>query len=154
VGPGYFVGAGAEAECQQGTLSYLVAINHNGSESHYLSDVSAQDEISVDIKIESKSVLVTIEDLTTKQKVSQSVPKGKYTAAELGDDTLTQGGHQIPIPKFTNHQFTDVKVNGKALKDATPLLDEELVAGKTVLIKAGRISKAGDAFVMYFEHAA
>jgi len=152
VGSGYFVGAGAEAECQDGTLTYMVAINHNGSETHPLT-VAAQDEISVDITIESKTVLVKIEDLTTKQKTSQSLPKGKISAAELGDDSLTQDNHQVPIPKFTSHQFTDVKINGKALKDAAPLLDEELVRGKTVLIKAGRISKAGDSFVMYFVHA-
>jgi hypothetical protein len=153
VGPGYFVGAGAEAECQNGTLSYLVAVNHDGSENHYLTNVSARDEISVQITIRSKSVLVKIEDLTTKQTTSQSLPKGKVTAAELGDDSLTQANHQVPIPKFTSHQFTAVKINGKALKDATPLLDEELVRGKTILIKPGRISKAGNAFVMSFEHA-
>ena len=152
VGSGYFVGAGAEAECQDGTLTYMVAINYNGSETHPLT-VSAEDEISVDITIKSKTVLVNIEDLTTKEKTSQSLPKGKITAAELGDDSLTQDNQQVPIPRFTSHQFTDVKINGKALKDAVPLLDEELVRGKTVLIEAGRISKAGDAFVMYFEHA-
>ncbi|MGO8958496.1 MAG: G1 family glutamic endopeptidase [Streptosporangiaceae bacterium] len=152
VGNGYFVGAGAEAECQSGTSSYMVAINHNGAETHPL-NVAARDKISVDITIGSKTVLVKIEDLTTKEKTSQSLPKGKVTAAELGDDSLTQGQHQVPIPKFTSHQFTDVKINGKVLREAGPLLDEELVRGKTVLIKAGPIDKAGDAFVMDFEHA-
>jgi hypothetical protein len=153
VGSGYFVGAGAEAECQDGVLSYMVAINHNGSETHPLT-VAATNEISVEITIRSKSVLVRIEDLTTKHSTSQSLPKGKVTAAEFGDDSLTESGHQVPIPRFTRHQFTAVKINGKILRDATPLLDEELVRGKTILIKPGRIEKAGDAFVMSFEHAA
>jgi hypothetical protein len=50
------------------------------------------------------------------------------------DDGVSQ---QVPIPMFTSHQFTAVKINGKVLKDATPLLDEELVRGKTILIKPG-----------------
>jgi hypothetical protein len=150
-GSGYFVGAGAEAECQAGTLSYMVAINHNGAETHPLS-VAARNEISVDITIRSKSVLVKIENLSTKKTVSQSVAKGKVTDVELGDDSLTQGGHQVAIPRFTSHQFTHVKINGKVLKDAAPLLDEELVRGKTILIKPGAI-RSGDAFVMDFEHA-
>jgi hypothetical protein len=152
VGSGYFVGAGAEAECQAGVLRYQVAINHTGSETHPLT-VAATNEISVAITIRAKSVLVKIEDLTTKQATSQSLPKGKVTAAEFGDDSLTQNNKQVPIPKFTKHQFTAVRINGKVLKDATPLLDEELVRGKTILIKAGGISKAGNAFVMDFEHA-
>jgi Peptidase A4 family len=152
VGSGYFVGAGAEAECQDGVLSYMVAINHNGSETHPL-NVAATNEISVEITIRAKSVLVRIEDLTTKQTTSQSLAKGKVTAAEFGDDSLTQNNKQVPIPRFTKHQFSAVKINGKVLKDATPLLDEELVRGKTILIKAGAISKAGNAFVMNFEHA-
>ncbi len=152
VGPGYFVGAGAEAECRGGVTSYLVAINHNGSETHPLT-VAAKDKISVDVTIESKVVFVKIEDLTTKKTASQSLPKGKVTAAELGDDSLTQSGQRIAIPKFTDHQFTDDKINGKVLKDATPLTDEELVRGKTLLIEPGPLNKAGDLFVMKFEHA-
>jgi hypothetical protein len=150
-GSGYFVGAGAEAACQDGTLSYMVAINHNGTETHPLS-VAARNEISVDVTIRSKSVLVTIENLSTKKKVSQSVAKGKVTEVELGDDSLSQGSHEVAIPKFTSHQFTHVRINGKVLKDATPLLDEELVRGKTILVKPGPVS-SGDAFVMHFEHA-
>ncbi len=46
----YFVGAGAEAECQNGTTSYMVATNHNGSESHPLT-VAAQDQISVTVTV-------------------------------------------------------------------------------------------------------
>jgi Peptidase A4 family len=152
LGQGYFVGAGAEAECQSGTTSYMIAINHNGSETHPLS-VAARDKISVDISIRSKTVLVKIDDLTSGKKASQSLPKRKVTDAELGDDSLTQNSHQVPIPAFTAHQFTAVKINGKVLKDATPLVDEELVKGKTVLIEAGALNKSGDAFVMHFKHA-
>lgn len=152
VGSGYFVGAGAEAECQSGVTSYMIAINHNGAETHPLT-VAARNKISVDITVGLKVVIVKIEDLTTKQKTSQSLPKGKVTAAEFGDDSLTQGGQQVPIPKFTDHQFSFAKVNGKVLRDAVPLLDEELVRGKTVLIKPGAINKAGNSFVMLFEHA-
>jgi hypothetical protein len=154
LGTGYFVGAGAEAECQKGTTSYRIAINHNGTESHPLI-IAARNKISVDVTIGSKAVSVKIEDLTTKAKVSQSVPKGKVTAALLGDDALVneKTGVQFPIPKFTNHQFTDAKINGKVLKDAKPLLDVELVINGKVLIKAGPLNKAGDSFVMLFEHA-
>jgi len=152
VGKNYFVGAGAEAECQSGTTSYMIAINHNGTETHPLT-ISAKDKISVQITIGSKNVEVKIEDLTTKQKTSQSLPKRKVTDAEFGDDSLTQNSKQVPIPKFTAHEFTYVKVDGKVLRDATPLIDQELVSGKTVLIKAGALNKAGDSFVMHFEHA-
>jgi hypothetical protein len=152
VGNGYFVGAGAEAECQDGTVSYMIAINHNGAETHPL-NVAAKNKITVSIGIGAKVVVVKIDDLTTKAKTSQSLPKGKVTAAELGDDSLTQGRSQVPIPKFSNHEFSDVKINGKVLTHAGPLLDEELVRGKTVLIKPGPINKAGDAFAMDFEHA-
>ena len=95
---------------------------------------------------------VASQNLSTKKKVSQSVAKGKVTEVELGDDSLSQGSHEVAIPKFTSHQFTHVRINGKVLKDATPLLDEELVRGKTILVKPGPIS-SGDAFVMHFEHA-
>lgn len=152
VGKGYFVGAGAEASCQDGTTSYTIAINHNGTETHPLT-IGAGEKISVDIGIGSKAVSVKIDDLSTKQKVSQFVPKGKITAAELGDDSLSQGKAELPIPKFTDHQFSDAKINGKALSHATPLLAEELVKSKTVLVKPGPLNKAGDGFVMLFEHA-
>lgn len=152
VGKNYFVGAGAEAECQSGATSYMIAINHNGTETHPLT-VSAKDKISVQITIGSKSVAVKIQDLTTKQKTSESLPKRKVSDAEFGDDSLSESSKQVPIPKFTAHEFTDVKVNGKVLRDAVPLIDEELVSGKTVLIKAGALNKAGDSFVMHFEHA-
>lgn len=152
LGTNYFVGAGAEAECQSGTTSYMIAINHNGTETHPLT-VSARDKISVKISIGSKSVEVKIDDLTSKQKTSQSLPKRKVSDAELGDDSLTQSSKQVPIPRFTAHEFTDVKINGKVMRDASPLVDEELVKGKTVLIKASALNKAGDSFVMHFEHA-
>jgi len=152
VGKNYFVGAGAEAECQSGTTSYLIAINHNGTETHPLT-VSAKDKISVQVTIGSKNVEVKIEDLTTGHKTSQALSKRKVTDAEFGDDSLSEGSKQVPIPKFTDHEFSSAKVNGKVLRDASPLLDEELVKGKTVLIKAGAFNKAGDSFTMLFEHA-
>jgi hypothetical protein len=150
-GKGYFVGAGAEAECQQGSTSYLVAVNHNGNEAHFLT-IQAKDKISVSITIAS-TVTVTIKDLTTKQTASQSVPKGNITAAELGDDSLSQGGHQVPIPNFTDHQFSKAYINGKPLIKATPLFEEVLVKGKTVLIKPGPITQGGTSFLMIFKHA-
>jgi Peptidase A4 family len=151
LGTKYFVGAGAEAECMHGTLTYQIAVNHNGSETHYLT-VSPEDEISVEITIGAK-VSVKIEDLTTKQSTSQLVPKGKVSDAELGDDSLTSGGKEVPIPKFTHHKFSDVMINGKVLVDAKPLVAEELVRAKTVLIKAGALDKAGNSFVMSYKHA-
>jgi len=151
-GNDYFVGAGAEAECQGGQTSYLVAVNHNGSESHLLT-IDATDEIKVSIVVGPTGVSVSIDDLTTKQKTSQVVPRGKVTATELADDSLSEGKHQVAIPQFTDHQFSDVKVNGRSLADAPPLIEEELVSGKTVLIEAGPLDKAGDGFVMRFEHA-
>jgi hypothetical protein len=149
---GYFVGAGAEAECQDGATAYIIAINHNGAETHPL-NVAARNEIDVHVTIGARSVLVKIDDLTTKKTVSQSVPKGKVTYAELGDDSLSQNGRQVPIPRFSNHLFSDVKINGRVLKDATPLFAEYLVHGKTILIKPSALNKAGNAFVMDFEHA-
>jgi hypothetical protein len=59
----------------------------------------------------------------------------------------------VPIPRFTDHEFTAARINGGALSGAAPLLDDELVAGKVVLIEAGAINAAGDAFVMHFVHA-
>ena len=89
----------------------------------------------------------------TKAKTSESVPKGKVTSAELGDDSLSQGKQRVPIPQFTDHQFTDAKINGKVLSKAGPLVDEELVSGKTILVEAGPIEKGGESFVMHFKHA-
>ena len=152
LGPRYFVGAGAEAECQNGTTSYLVAINHNGSESHPLT-VAAQDQISVTVVVGKTVVGVRIDDKTSNKIVAQNVAKAKVTAAELGDDSLFQGHHEVPIPKFTDHQFVSTKINGKVLKLAVPLVDYELVLGKTVLIEPGAISASGASFVMRFVHA-
>jgi hypothetical protein len=151
IGSSYFVGAGAEAECQDGVTSYMVAINHNGTEKHPIT-IAARNRISVDVTIGATDVSVKIDDLTTKKAATESVPKATVTAAELGDDSLSQGGQQVPIPRFTDHQFKDAKINGSALKKAAPLFDEKLVSGSTVLIQAGPI-KGGDKFVMHFKHA-
>lgn len=151
-GNGYFVGAGAEAECQNGVTSYLVAINHNGTETHPL-NVAAKDEIRVVVTIGAAAVSIKIDDLTSKATTSQNVQKGKVIAAELGDDSLYQGKHEVPIPRFTDHQFTNAKINGRVLSKAVPLIADVLVSGKTVLIAPGAIDKAGDSFVMHFVHA-
>jgi hypothetical protein len=153
LGPRYFVGAGAEAECQNGTTSYMVAINHNGSESHPLT-VAAQDQISVTVTVGRTVVGVRIDDMTSNKKVAQNVPKAKVTAAELGDDTLFLGHKEVPIPRFTDHRFFSTKINGKVLKVATPLVDDVLVLHKTVLIEPSPISPSGALFVMRFVHSA
>ena len=152
LGPRYFVGAGAEAECQNGTTTYMVAINHNGSESHPLT-VAAKDQISVTVTVGRSVVGVYIDDMTSKKKVAQNVAKSKVTAAELGDDTLFQNGKEVPIPKFSDHKFVSAKINGKVLKVAAPLLDDVLVLHKTVLIEPSPISPSGASFVMKFVHA-
>lgn len=152
LGPRYFVGAGAEAECQNGTTTYIVAINHNGSESHPLA-VAAQDQISVTVTVGRSVVGVYIDDMTSKKKVAQNVAKAKVTAAELGDDSLFQNGKEVPIPKFTDHKFVSAKINGKVLKVAEPLLDDVLVLHNTVLIEPSPISASGASFVMKFVHA-
>jgi Peptidase A4 family len=152
-GPRYFVGAGAEAECQNGTTSYMVAINHNGTETHPLT-VAAEDQISVTITIGKTVVGVRIDDMTSNKRVDQNVPKGKVTAAELGDDSLFQGHDEVPIPRFTDHKFFSTKINGKVLKVAVPLIEDELVLRKTVLIEPGPISASGASFVMKFVHSA
>lgn len=152
LGPGYFVGAGAEAECQNGVTSYLIAINHDGSESHPLT-IAPKDLATVNVAIGPKAVSIVIDDLTSKQRTSQMVVKGKVTSAEIGDDSLYQGKHEVPIPRFTDHQFTNSRINGRVLSMATPLLDYELVNGNTLLIEPGALSKAGDSFVMHFVHA-
>jgi len=151
-GPRYFVGAGAEAECQSGTTTYIVAINHNGSESHPLT-VAAKDQISVTVTVGKTVVGVRIDDMTSKKVVAQNVAKAKVTAAELGDDSLFQGHSEVPIPAFTDHKFVSAKVNGKVLKAATPLIDDELVLKKTLLIEPGPISASGASFTMKFVHA-
>jgi Peptidase A4 family len=152
LGPKYFVGAGAEAECQNGTTSYMVAINHNGSESHPLT-VAAEDQISVTVTVGKTVVGVQIEDMTSHKKVAQNIAKAKVTAAELGDDTLFQGSKEVPIPTFTDHKFVSTEVNGKVLSAAKPLTDDVLVLHKTVLIEPGPISKSGASFTMLFEHS-
>jgi Peptidase A4 family len=152
LGPRYFVGAGAEAECQGGTTSYLIAINHDGSESHPLT-VAAMDQVSVTVTVGRTVVAVRIDDKTSNHMVAQNVAKSKVTSAELGDDSLFQGRQEVPIPQFTDHQFLSTKINGKVLKAATPLVDDELVLDKRVLIEAGAISASGASFVMHFVHA-
>ncbi len=152
LGSHYFVGAGAEAECQNGTTSYMVAINHNGSESHPLT-VAAKDQISVTVTVGKTVVGVQIDDMTSHKKVSQNVAKAKVTAAELGDDTLFQGSKEVPIPMFTDHKFESAKIDGKVLKVAEPLTDDVLVLHKTVLIEPSPISPSGASFVMKFVHA-
>jgi hypothetical protein len=152
LGPRYFVGAGAEAECQSGTTSYMIAINHNGSESHPLT-VDAQDQISVSVTVGKTVVGVRIDDLTSGKKVAQNIAKAKVTAAELGDDSLFQGKKEVPIPMFTDHKFVSTKINDKVLKVAEPLVDDELVLDKTVLIEPSPISSSGASFVMKFVHA-
>jgi hypothetical protein len=152
LGAHYFVGAGAEAECQSGTTSYMVAINHNGSESHPLT-VAAEDQISVTVTVGKTVVGVQIEDMTSHKKVAQNVAKAKVTAAELGDDTLFQGSKEVPIPMFTDHKFVSAKINGKVLKVAEPLTDDVLVLHKTVLIEPSPINASGASFVMKFVHA-
>lgn len=152
LGPHYFVGAGAEAECQNGTTSYMVAINYNGSENHPLT-VAAEDQISVTVTVGKGIVGVQIDDMTSHKKVAQNVAKAKVTAAELGDDSLFQGSAEVPIPMFTDHKFVSAKINGKVLKLAEPLTDDELVLHKTVLIEPGPISASGASFVMKFVHA-
>lgn len=151
-GPRYFVGAGAEAECQNGTTSYMVAVNHNGSETHPLT-VAAHDQISVTVTVGKTVVGVQIVDMTSHQKAAQNVAKGKVTAAQLGDDSLFQGSKEVPIPAFTDHKFVSTKINGKVLKDAAPLIDDELVFHNTVLIEPGPISASGASFAMKFVHA-
>lgn len=152
LGPRYFVGAGAEAECQNGTTSYTVAINHNGSETHPL-NVAAQDQISVTVTVGKTVVGVRIDDMTSNKKVAQNVPKAKVTAAELGDDSLFQGHREVAIPRFTDHKFFSTKINGRVLKVATPLVDDVLVLHKTVLIEPSAISPSGALFVMRFVHS-
>jgi Peptidase A4 family len=151
-GPRYFVGAGAEAECQNGTITYMVAINHNGAETHPLT-VAAQDQISVTVTVGRTLVGVQIVDKTSAKKVAQNVAKAKVTAAELGDDSLFQGSKEVPIPAFTDHKFLSTRINGKVLKDAAPLIDDELVLHNTVLIEPGPISASGASFAMKFLHA-
>lgn len=151
-GPRYFVGAGAEAECQNGTTSYMVAINHNGAESHPLT-VAAKDQIGVTVTVGKTVVGVQIVDMTTHKKVAQNVAKAKVTAAELGDDSLFQGSAEVPIPMFTDHKFVSTKINGKVLKVAGPLVDDELVLHNTLLIEPGPISASGASFAMKFVHA-
>jgi len=152
LGPHYFVGAGAEAECQNGTTTFIVAINHNGSEAHPLT-VAAQDEISVTVTVGRTVVGVRIDDKTSNKVVAQNVPKSTVTAAELGDDTLFQGHQEVPIPQFTDHKFASTEINGKVLRLATPLTEDELVKGSTVLIAPSAISASGASFVMRFLHA-
>jgi hypothetical protein len=152
LGPGYFVGAGAEAECQNGSPSYLVAINHNGSESHPLT-VAALDQINVTITVGKTVVGVRIDDMTSNKKVAQNVAKAKVSAAELGDDSLFQGHKEVPIPMFTDHKFFSTKINGKVLAAAKPLTDDVLVLKSTVLIEPSPISASGASFVMKFVHA-
>jgi hypothetical protein len=152
LGNRYFVGAGAEAECQNGVTSYIVAISVDGKETHPLT-VAAEDLISVAVTVGAAAVSIKIDDLTSKETTSEKVLKGKVTSAELGDDSLYQGKHEVPIPRFTDHQFTDARINGRVLSKAVPLLADVLVNGKTILIAPGAISKAGDSFVMHFVHA-
>jgi hypothetical protein len=153
-GSTYFVGAGAEASCELGATTYQIAVNYNGSENKFLT-VKPKDQVIVYIAVTSKSTTVVINDLTSKKKISRQVPAGVLTYAELGDDTLVNGGtnKQLPIPAFTNHRFTDCKVNGQDFSMATPLTDQELVKGKTVLIQAGPLTTKGTAFTMLFKNA-
>jgi Peptidase A4 family len=152
LGSKYFVGAGAEAECQSGTTSYMVAINHDGSESHPLT-VAARDQINVTIIVGGTVVGVRIDDMTSHKVVAQNVAKSKVTAAEFGDDSLFQGSKEVPIPTFTDHKFISTEVNGKVLRSAVPLTDDVLVLHRTVLIEPSPISASGASFTMKFVHA-
>jgi len=149
-----FVGAGAEAACEDGTTTYQIAVNYNGSESKLLT-VKPKDKITVRITMTSKNTIVKINDLNSKRKLNKREPASHPTFASLGDDSLVNEdtGQQVPIPPFTNHRFFNCEVNGKALSKATPLIDQELVNGKTVLIKAGPLTSKGTAFTMYFKKA-
>ena len=153
-GKKYFVGAGAEASCRKGTTTYQIAVNYNGSESKFLS-VKPKDEITVYVTVGAKKTTVVIDDLTSKQKISKDVPAGVPTYADLGDDTLVDSStnKQLPIPPFSDHRFTGVKINGRALGTATPLSAQELVLRKTVLILPGALSAKGTAFTMIFKNA-
>lgn len=145
----YFVGAGAEAACQSGVKTYQLAINYNGSEKKFIG-VKPEDIVFVSITVSSTKTAVHIENLTTKHSISQQVPAGHVTAVELGDDTLTQGTTQLPVPPFSHHLFNHAKVNGYPLSKATPLFDEELVKNTIVLIKASALTSLGTAFTMTY----
>lgn len=149
-----FVGAGAEASCEGSTPLYQVAINFNGSESKVLT-VHPKDKILVYVAHTKTTTLVKIDDLTTKQKVSQTGQLGAVEAAELGDDTLVDEAtnKQLPIPTFVDHGFSACTVDGHKLGNAKPLIAEELVEGKTVLDEPGPLTAGGTAFEMHFEHA-
>ena len=153
-GPKYFVGAGAEASCDFGSITYQIAVNYNGSEKKFLT-VRPKDKITVSITLGRTTTTVAITDVTSKQSTSRVVPAGKVQVASLGDDTLENlSTHKaLPIPSFTNHQFTAVKVNGKPLAKATPLVRQELVKGSKVLVQAGLLTSGGTAFKMYFKAA-
>jgi len=151
-GTGYFVGAGAEAACSGGTKTYEIAVNYNGSENKLLV-VKPKDEISVTITVTKTNTSVKIKDLSSKQKTARTVPIGPISEVFLGDDSLVNASGQIPIAPFTDHKFSNCKINGKFLGKSKTLIDYELVKGKTVLIQAGPLSSTGASFTMFFRKA-
>jgi hypothetical protein len=136
------------------TKTYEIAVNYNGSENKLLV-VKPKDEISVSITVTRKVTSVKITDLTSKQKTARTVPIGPISEVFLGDDTLVNSstGKQLPIAAFTDHKFSNCKINGKFLGKSKTLTDYELVKGTTVLIQAGPLSSTGASFTMLFRKA-
>ena len=132
-GSRYFVGAGAEAECQNGTTSYMVAINHNGSEPSPHRRREGSDQRHRHGREDRGGSVNRRHDVA--QAGCPERREGEGDRRGLGDDSLFQGSKEVPIPMFTDHNFVSTKINGKVLKVAEPLIDDELVLHNTVLIE-------------------
>jgi hypothetical protein len=90
--------------------------------------------------------LATVDDLTTKETVTDSNTPLPDTAISIGADST------VPTEQFAKAAFSRVQVNGQYL-NAVPSTEYDLLNGAKTLIKTSGIASPGDAFSLTYKHS-
>ena len=145
-------GSGLIVACLHGGPTYQLATAVNGSEinSAY---VKAGHVILVEVHVTAKASSVTIRDLSSTLKESQTGKGGQTSYVSIGTAAILVGKVQVGIDKFTPVTFTDVSVQDRPLSRWKPYAVERYrgtLAHPVIQIRPGALSHGGESFTLNY----
>ena len=90
--------------------------------------------------------LATVDDLTTKETVTESNTPLPDSAIDVGVDSI------VPTEQFSKAVFTKVQVNGQYL-NTVPSTQYDVLNGAKTLLKTSAIASPGDSFSVTYKHS-
>ncbi len=145
-------GSGLIVACLHAGPTYQLATAVNGSEinSAY---VAAGHVMLVEVRVTATASSVTIRDLSSSVKESQTGKGGKTIYVSIGTAAILVGKVQVGIDKFTPVTFSDVTVQGHPLSFWKPFAVERYrgtLAHPVIQIRPSALTHRGESFTLNY----